>query len=415
MAQCAPRWIASNVRRVVSDEARPSGGAPGVRLHDTNASSLAHFHYRSMTSTRNTQAGAEPRSTQTWFGIPVREARLRTRLMLLRLLGASPLPALAKRMQPPGDLIICLHNVVANHGPLGVNRGLDLTAAELEAVLAHLRVEGYRPVSLEDIRTGSKPDLRHGERRVAITFDDGYAGNFHVAYPLLHRHGVPFTVYVTTGFMDREVRVWWYALERLLARVDGVAFEHAGRTFTYSTLARTQKVRAYRAIRALLLTARPALADELLEQLFGWRGGELRGLADVDLLTPEHVRALSRDPLVTIGAHTVSHPVLRALSGDESRREIRGCRERLEAVTGGPILHFAYPFGNRAAFGAREETFVRESGYVTATTTCARQIDEIDRPTALPRIMLSAEMDAVTSLNVLQTGWFAYRDRVSPT
>ena len=28
---------------------------------------------------------------------------------------------------------------------------------------------------------------------------------------------MPFTVYVTTGFMDREVRVWWYGLERLLA------------------------------------------------------------------------------------------------------------------------------------------------------------------------------------------------------
>jgi hypothetical protein len=52
-------------------------------------------------------------------------------------------------------------------------------------------------------------------KRVAITFDDGYAGNLHVAYPVLRHHAVPFTVYVTTGFMDREVRVWWYGLERL--------------------------------------------------------------------------------------------------------------------------------------------------------------------------------------------------------
>jgi hypothetical protein len=97
------------------------------------------------------------------------------------------------------------------------------------------------------------------------------------------------------------------------------------------------------------------------------------------------------------------------LTDAESRHEIQGCRERLEAVTDTPIRHFAYPFGNRLAFGAREERFVQESGYATATTTSARQLAAADRRTALPRILLSAEFDAVASLRVLLTGWFAHR------
>src|SRR5262245_23257492 len=125
------------------------------------------------------QAGAEPRSTQTHFGIPARELRFHVRILLLRLLSASPLPALAKRVQARGDFILCLHNVVERHGPLGVNRGLDLTVGELEAVLAYLRAEGYRPVRLEDICSRDKPHPQPGKKRVAITFDDGYAGNFH--------------------------------------------------------------------------------------------------------------------------------------------------------------------------------------------------------------------------------------------
>lgn len=355
------------------------------------------------------QAGAEPRSTQKRFGIPVREFRLRTRILLLRLLSASPLPELSKCLWPAGDLILCLHNVVEHHGPLGVNRGLDITARDLEAIVSYLQAEGYRPVGLDDICLKRETDRRPGEKRVAITFDDGYAGNLNVAYPILRRYSLPFTVYVTTGFMDLDVRVWWYALERLLAAVDRVAFEHAGRMHTYTTVTLVQKIHTYRFIRTLLLQAEPAAADQLLEQLFDGRISNLRELGKDDLLTPEQVGALSRDPLVTIGAHTVSHAVLRTLTDDDSRCEIHACRERLEAVTGASIRHFAYPFGNRAAFGPREERFVRECGYATATTTCARHMTPADRPTALPRIMLSAELDVIAALRVLLTGWFGRR------
>jgi peptidoglycan/xylan/chitin deacetylase (PgdA/CDA1 family) len=203
--------------------------------------------------------------------------------------------------------------------------------------------------------------------------------------------------------------VWWYALERLLAAVDHITFEHAGHVYAYRTVTRAQKIRAYRSVHALLLKTHPPAVDQLLVQLFEGQSCELRGLANDDLLTPEQVCMLSRDPLVTIGAHTVSHPVLRTLTDEDSRREIHTCRDRLEAVTGKPVRHFAYPFGNRVAVGSREERFVRESGYATATTTRARQLMSTDRPTALPRIMLSSEFDAVATLRVLLTGWFGGR------
>ena len=362
------------------------------------------------TSIRSAQVRAEERSAPLRFGIPVRDVRRRTRILLLRLLNASPVPALAKRLQRRGDLILCLHNIVESHGPLGVNRGLDLTVGELEAVLAYLRAEGYCPVGLEEIGLQRGSGGRLGEKRVAITFDDGYAGNLHVAYPVLRHHAVPFTVYVTTGFMDREVRVWWYGLERLLAEVDCVAFEHAGRPYQYTCFTRAQKIHAYRSIGASLSGAQPRAADHILEQLFAGRIADLRELGAGDVLTAEQVRVLSRDPLVTIGAHSISHRPLRQLSHEACRQEILECRERLLSVTGGPVDHFAYPFGNRRACGPREERIARESGYATATTTAARQVEATDRPTALPRIMLTAELDVLASLPALLTGWFGRRD-----
>jgi peptidoglycan/xylan/chitin deacetylase (PgdA/CDA1 family) len=313
---------------------------------------------------------------------------------------------MTRRFRPQGDLILCLHNVVTRHGPLGVNRGLDLTADELEGVLACLDEEGYRPAALDEIWH----ERGTAEKRFAITFDDGYAGNLHVAYPLLRRRAIPFTVYVTTGFMDHEVHVWWYALERLIGTERFLGFEHAGRAYRYATLSPAQKVRAYQRIRGLLLSVQPEIATGILQQLFA---GSVRHLAEIgasDVLSADQVRALSRDPLVTIGAHSMSHPALRQLDDEACRREICGSGERLAAVTGKPVAHFAYPFGNRAAYGPREERLVQESGYETAATTRARQLQITDRPTALPRLMLTAELDVRTGLRALLSGWLGSRD-----
>jgi peptidoglycan/xylan/chitin deacetylase (PgdA/CDA1 family) len=301
--------------------------------------------------------------------------------------------------------------VVEHHGLLGINRGLDLSVGELEAVIQFLSREGYRPATLDEI--ASRIESGNGVRdcRFAVTFDDGYAGVLHLAHPVLQRRDIPFAVYVTTGFMDRSVCVWWYALERLLGSADRLAFEYGGTAHVLSASTVAEKIRAYHAVRSLLLRASPSSAEELLEQLFRGRIDDVRALGAVDVLTAGQVRRLGRDPLVTIGGHTVSHPVLRQLTDEASRQEIGACRKRLQAVTGQPIRHFAYPFGNRVAFGAREEQIVRETGYATATTTRARRLTPADRLTALPRIMLTGELDVLAALRALMTGWFGLGDR----
>jgi peptidoglycan/xylan/chitin deacetylase (PgdA/CDA1 family) len=51
---------------------------------------------------------------------------------------------------------------------------------------------------------------------VVITFDDGYADNFHEALPLLREADCPATVFVTAGKIDDEEEFWWDELERLI-------------------------------------------------------------------------------------------------------------------------------------------------------------------------------------------------------
>ena len=53
------------------------------------------------------------------------------------------------------------------------------------------------------------------KRFICVTFDDGYRDNYTLAYPLLKRLGVPFTVYVTSGFIDNRLPMWWYSEQQL--------------------------------------------------------------------------------------------------------------------------------------------------------------------------------------------------------
>ena len=76
-------------------------------------------------------------------------------------------------------------------------------------IMRGYKSRGYSFVSIDDI-FNFHFSFFDSRRWVCITFDDGYRDNHTLAYPMLKRLGVPFTVYVTTGFIDNLSPMWWY-------------------------------------------------------------------------------------------------------------------------------------------------------------------------------------------------------------
>ncbi len=89
-------------------------------------------------------------------------------------------------------------------------------------------------------------------------------------------------------------------------------------------------------------------------------------LGQPNYLTPAMVVELSRSPLITVGAHTRTHPSLPTLSPQRSREEIVGGKQRIEQLIGRRVAHFCYPYGH---FNDAVVAQVRDAGFVTATTT----------------------------------------------
>ena len=78
---------------------------------------------------------------------------------------------------------------------------LFVRPADLDAQLQYLVDNGYTPIWFEDLAR-----VDEIEKPVILTFDDGYADNYHELYPLLQKHQVKATIFVVTGTMDYNPR-----------------------------------------------------------------------------------------------------------------------------------------------------------------------------------------------------------------
>ena len=109
-----------------------------------------------------------------------------------------------------------LHRVVEQRSDTPDQRVLEVTPYFLEQKILEYRKRGYTFISIDNLTTlFTNHHSLFTKKFVSLTFDDGYRDNHTLAYPLLKRLGVPFCVYVTTGFIDNRLPMWWYPGEQL--------------------------------------------------------------------------------------------------------------------------------------------------------------------------------------------------------
>jgi peptidoglycan/xylan/chitin deacetylase (PgdA/CDA1 family) len=298
--------------------------------------------------------------------------------------------AIAARYRGRGT-VFALHSVIADDA-FYPDMTLRCPAGKLEWALRWLKQDGVEFVSLDEMVT--RLDEPPERPLAAFTFDDGYADNLTHALPVMERFAAPFTVYVTTGMITREIDAWWFSLAELVRAQDTVELPEVGLRFDCRD--RTSKQRTFRAIEAaihkdfsLLAQVRAAIAKS---------GIDCATLVDKEALDTEQLRRLAHHPLVTIGGHTTTHRNLAQADATAVEWEMAANRKFLEETTGKPVHHFAYPFGHARACGAREADIARAVGFRTAVTTRLGTMfpAHLEHLHALPRTQLAGDDTAST-------------------
>ena len=126
----------------------------------------------------------------------------------------------------------------------------------------------------------------------------------------------------------------------------------------------------------------PAPAYAALCAQHGYDMAELRARHAIDWPMLDSVKD---DPLVEIGAHTVSHPHVALLPAGQAAHEIGGSGERLRQKLGVSCRHFAFPYGQRADCGPRDFGLAQAGGFASAATTRKGLLRPGADPYRLPR------------------------------
>lgn len=303
----------------------------------------------------------------------------------------------------PRSVVLVYHSIAAvPSDPWEIHIPPARFAEQLEAVRRE-----FRPVALEDlaasVRSGSIP-----RSAVAVTFDDGYANNLTEAVPLLERHSIPATVFVTSGFVDRDEECWWDTLERIVLgahrapsevrlHINGNSLqwemdgpEDIGSPVIHSWRAWEpppgRRQAAYIQIWECLLSLDEDVRRAALASLAAQMGTFPVPRPSHRLLTGEELQRLARSPAIDVGAHTVLHPVLARIPLARQQAEVAGSRVALEARIGGPVRSFAYPYGQPAHISGETVRVVRDAGFSCACVNTPGTVDSRSDVLRLPRL-----------------------------
>ena len=200
-------------------------------------------------------------------------------------------------------LILAYHSVSDDR-----NDALAIRVANFEYQMAWLNRNGYKSMTLAEFK--SQPIQNKGERIAIITFDDGYADNYTVAFPILKRYGFVATCFLVSDYVNTDHIFWW---------------------------------------------DEPKIKDSTDQSLY-------------KLLTWPEIEEMARNG-VEFGSHTLTHANLTELSPEERWREVLISRADLSNKIGHDIKSFCYPFGylNEDVINS-----VEKAGYDCATLTPTR-------------------------------------------
>jgi peptidoglycan/xylan/chitin deacetylase (PgdA/CDA1 family) len=248
----------------------------------------------------------------------------------------------AARVAPRPDpatrrIVFCYHSVHPNRGYASSTP--EAFERQVQWLKAHCHVTTLAEL-VANRNTGSS-----GKPLVAVTFDDGYEDNHSYALPILSRHRIRATFFITAGLVDRNLTV----LRRL-------------------------------------------------QSLWGC------GPDDIVPLDWEQVRELHASGM-DIGSHTYSHPNLARLSVVETEHELRRSMDTISDHLGAVVDQFAYPFGKPAVhFTPATTEVVRARGYRIAAAVTFRGVRNSDSMYTIPRFF--GDGDDVTKLEAKIAGLY---------
>ena len=299
-------------------------------------------------------------------------------------------------------VILMLHRVLADDSAAELPHRNELCVGPkaFEHLLVWLK-KHFDCVPLMDIL---QPALASQRPKVTLTFDDGWRDNEQHAFPLLYKHQVPASVFLSTDFIGSRQRFWWESvgetlwgshgeqarlhliecLQQIGRPLPGQYDDPDGQRRSLALLHFLQNLKTLSPLDLNRLT--DECPQESLPQALDW----------------QQVRALEASGLVRFGPHGASHAILTGLDDQRLAQELSRSRQALINGCNRPLPVYCYPNGDNDARVRRQ---VADHDYPFALGTGTGIYRGTEEPLNLPRFGVSQR----TARNPELLSWRLYR------
>lgn len=207
-----------------------------------------------------------------------------------------------------------------------------------------------------------------------ITFDDGHASFYNNALPLIKKHKIPVSIYVSPSITMQKKNFWFqeisgYRKEKLIEIVNRL-------------------IKSDKKIRPLsIMTYFKTLQLDMIWEIIKIYQKETNTPPKPPMnMTIDQLKEVSDSGLVEIGAHTLNHPILKNEDLDFMTNEIECSIDYLSDILNSKIKYFAYPNGRYGVdFGDREIDALKNKGIKLAFSTDKEIISNQNSPFIIPR------------------------------
>lgn len=184
-----------------------------------------------------------------------------------------------------------------------------------------------------------------------ITVDDGWISTFNTIFPIIKKHQIPITIFLSPYVIENDFNLWFYLLkycdENKIRQIllDKGLYRGDISKFKIDLLLKELK------INTIYNIINECLSD-------GVSIKPPRGFINI-----KELQEMLSSGLVTVGAHTQIHPILKNEENDVSFNEIVLSVRELSRLVGHPVRYFAYPNGvPEVDFSEREKKYVKNVG-----------------------------------------------------
>ena len=213
--------------------------------------------------------------------------------------------------------------------------------ADFEAALFYLK-ENFTPVSYAQLHAHIFEGARLPKKAVHLSFDDGYAECFSVVRPLLLKHKIPCTFFLTTGLIDNKVLFYRNKQSLCVERLLEPSFDFSSFTLKDS---HPDSVIPYSFPEFISWFKDLRLTDEaLIDEVCHALGIDKQSFLaeNQPYLTTAQIQQMQAEGF-TVGAHTRTHRKLMDLSPEEIESEIAESCQIVGEISSQEIVPFSFP------------------------------------------------------------------------